>query len=367
MNIASVLQILSGISWLIFIVAIFYAGISASRGRPVKGILSIIIAIAVVAVILTSLSAGLVFVQPEERAVVISAISPKGYRDAALDPGLHWIIPYVENVIFYPISRQTYTMSVAPAEGQIEGDDSVSARTSDGQEVRVDASVIFAIDPAKVIQVHIEWQNRYANDLVRPLARGAIRDAISQFRVDQVYSTKRAEVISQMSETMSDKLSENGLVLHDFVLRDIMFSKEYAASVEQKQIAEQQAQQAKFVVEQRKQEAEQARQVAEGKADADVIRSEGEAKARLIQAKAESDALKMIGDALKGQPDLLTYQYITNLAPGIQVMLVPNDNPYILPLPTPKTAIEEKPAQTHSQGQPQPTPEVVIPSPTPGQ
>ncbi len=52
--------------------------------------------------------------------------------------------------------------------------------------------------------------------------------------------------------------------MHDFVLRNIAFSPEYAASVEQKQIAEQLAQQAAFVVQQRKQEAEQARKTARG-------------------------------------------------------------------------------------------------------
>ena len=42
-----------------------------------------------------------------------------------------------------------------------------------------------------MIQVHIEWQNRYMNDLVRPQARGIIRDVVSQYRVDEVVSTKR--------------------------------------------------------------------------------------------------------------------------------------------------------------------------------
>ena len=63
---------------------------------------------------------------------------------------------------------------------------------------------------------------------------------------------------------MTEKLAANGLIMYDFILRNITFSPEYAASVEQKQIAEQLAQQAKFVVEQRKQEAEQARQVCPG-------------------------------------------------------------------------------------------------------
>jgi len=148
-----------------------------------------------------------------------------------------------------------------------------------------------------------------------------------------------------MDEAMREALANNGLLMAEFVLRNITFSPEYAASVEQKQIAEQQAQQAAFVVEQRKQEAEQARQTAQGQADAAVIASEGEAKAivikaqaeadaRIIQAEAEAQALELIADALATNPDLLTYNYIEKLGPGVQVMLVPNDNPFLLPLPS---------------------------------
>jgi regulator of protease activity HflC (stomatin/prohibitin superfamily) len=276
----------------------------------------------------------LVFIQPEERGVVISAIDPKGYREQALQPGLSWIVPFFENVVTYPISRQTYTMSIAPNEGQIQGDDSITARTLDGQEVFVDASVIYAVNPNGVVQLHIEWQDRYSDDLVRPLARGVIRDAISQYGVAQVYSSKRVELIEQINARMEEKLAENGLTLVDFVLRNITFSPEYAASVEQKQIAEQQAQQARFVVEQRKQEAEQARQVAEGQADAAVINAQGQADSRIIQAQAEAQALDLLAAALKNNQDLLTYTYINKLSPGIQVMLLPSNSPFLFPLPT---------------------------------
>jgi regulator of protease activity HflC (stomatin/prohibitin superfamily) len=137
----------------------------------------------------------------------------------------------------------------------------------------------------------------------------------------------------QITSVMEEKMAENGLLLADFVLRDIDFSEEYAAAVEQKQIAQQQAQQAAYVVEQRKQEAEQARQTAQGQADASVIRSQGEAEARIIQAEAEATALELIAAALQDNPDLLTYQYITKLSPNVQVMYLPTGTPFIFPLP----------------------------------
>ena len=110
-------------------------------------------------------------------------------------------------------------------------------------------------------------------------------------------------------------------------------SAEYAASVEQKQIAEQQAQQAAFVVEQRRQEAQQAVETAKGQADASVIAAEGAAKARLIEAQAEADALKPIEEALANNSELLTYQYISKLAPNISAMLLPSNAPFVFTLP----------------------------------
>jgi regulator of protease activity HflC (stomatin/prohibitin superfamily) len=333
MNIANALQGLVAILWFVTLGLLIVAVLRASRGFKTKALGTAVIIMAVAAGILTSISAGLVFINPQDRGVVISALSPKGYRDQALQPGLHWVVPFFEYVKTYSIKKQTYTMSASTTEGAVAGDDSVQARTSDGQQIYLDASVIYEIDPAQVVAVHIAWQDRYTDELVRPQSRGIIRDAVSQFNVEEVVTSKRFELSTQIRQAMEAKMKENGLVLIDFVLRNISFSTEYAASVEQKQIAEQQAQQAKFVVEQRKQEAQQAIEVAHGQAESVKIRAQGDADARLIQAQAEAQALKMIADALKDNPDLLSYQYISKLAPGVQVMLVPNNAPYLLPLP----------------------------------
>jgi regulator of protease activity HflC (stomatin/prohibitin superfamily) len=334
MNFASVLQGFVAILWIVVVGLIILAVIRAARGYKVRTISIAVLVTAILAVVLTTVSAGLVFIQPEERGVVISAIAEEGYRQEPLQPGLNWIIPYFESVVRYRISRQNYTMSIAPTEGQVQGDDSVAARTSDGQEIFLDAPVIYAINPEQVVKVHIDWQNRYTDELIRPLARGVVRDAVSQFGVEEVVSTKRFELQQFITDAMSSLLAQNGLMLTDFVLRNIQFSPEYAASVEQKQIAEQQAQQAAFVVEQRRQEADQAREVAKGQRDASITIADGNAEARLIEADAEAKALQLVAAALQDNPELLTYTYITKIAPGVQVMLLPSDNQFLFPLPT---------------------------------
>jgi regulator of protease activity HflC (stomatin/prohibitin superfamily) len=301
-------------------------------------------AVVALALVLNVVAAGLVFVEPTERGVVVTALGEGGVRDEALTPGLNWVVPFFDRVVKYPISRQNYTMSIAHQEGAIQGDDSIEARTSDGQLVRVDASLIFAIDPNKVVDVHIAWQNTYLDGLIRTISRGVIRDAVSQYGIEEVYSTQRQALTDLINKDMKVRLEQEGFILIDFVLRNIAFSDEYAASVEQKQIAEQLAQQAAFVVDQRRQEAEQARQEAEGLADASVIRAEGEAQAviiaaqaaaeaRLLQAEAEAKALELLGAALAANPDVIQLQYIEKIAPNVSVMLLPGDNPFLFPLP----------------------------------
>jgi regulator of protease activity HflC (stomatin/prohibitin superfamily) len=335
MNIASVLQGLATFSWLVVLGIIVLAVVRASRGRPLKNAVTMVILVVVFAILLTTISAGLVFIQADQRGVVISAIAPKGYRDQVLQPGLRWVIPFAENVKTYSVARQTYTMSVASAEGQVQGDDSIRARTRDGQEVNVDASVIYSIDPNMIIQLHIEWQDRYQDAVVRPLARGVIRDMASQYGIEEIVSSKRAEMVQKITDELTIKLGENNLTLVDFILRDIHFTEQYAAAVEQKQIAEQNALQAQYVVQQKKQEAEQVRQTAQGAADAAVISAQAEAKSIQIKAEAQAAAWAVLAKVLNQNPEMLTYEYIQKIAPNLQVIYLPSETPLLLPSTTP--------------------------------
>jgi regulator of protease activity HflC (stomatin/prohibitin superfamily) len=344
MSFTDVISVLAGFSWLAVIGVIGFSVMRAARGEA-RGNTSMVAVVVIIALVLNLASAGLVFIEPTERGVVISALQDGGLRPDVLQPGLNWVVPYLDRVVTYPIFRQTYTMSIAHTEGQLQGDDSVEARTSDGQIVLVDASIIFTLNPVDVIQTHVRWQGNYIDGLVRPFARGVIRDAVSVFGIEEVYGSRRADLTASIRERLEIEFEKEGLTLVEFVLRNIAFTTEYSASVEQKQIAEQLAQQAEFVVQQRVQEAEQARQQAQGVADAAVISAEGSAKsllinaeasaaARLVEADAEAQALRLLGQALAENPEVLSLQYIEKLAPNIRAMLIPsNGEQFILPLP----------------------------------
>jgi regulator of protease activity HflC (stomatin/prohibitin superfamily) len=313
---------------LALVIYIVYVGSQRAQGRNLKFSVILIAILAVGGLVLNALGRGLVFVPPQERGVVISLSG--GMRPNALQPGVHFVAPFIEYVERYSIGQQSYTMSGVSNEGQVTGNDSVSARTSDGQEVFIDATVTYQVDETNVPALHVKWQSRFEDGLVRPQTRSIIYNVVAGYKVEEVYSTKREALQKVISDNLDKVFRENGLKLTSFLLRNITFNKEYADSVERKQVAQQDAERARFIVDQEKQEAERVRVKAQGVADATITQAKAEAEAKVIAATAEAEALQKISAALKANPDLLTYRYIEKIAPTIQTMLLPANQPLIL-------------------------------------
>ncbi len=279
-----------------------------------------------VAIFLTLLSASLVFIEPQESAVVVSVLSPNGYREQPLRSGLHFIVPLAERVVQYPIYWQTYTMSKEVDEGVKTGDDSISARTSDGQLVYLDSSVIYRIDGNEVVRLHIELQNRYVADFIRPIMRGVIRTEVSQFTADEINSSKRKNLEANLEELLRAAFNGKGFVLDRFLLRNVSFSGAYSAALEAKQVAEQGRIQTDY-------QAEQMRRLAQGESDRSRILAEGRAAAIKIEADAQAAAVTLIRDALQNDPLTAQFWAIQKLNPNVQLMVLPANSPFLFPLP----------------------------------
>ena len=342
MNIDTALAIITVVAWISYVAYVSVALFRTARDEGLKRALVRFFSLQIllpmlVPIVLNILSASIVFVFPQERGVVISAVSPKGIRDRPLQAGLHWIVPLLEEVVRYPVYWQTYTMSGKPLEGEVAGNDAIVARTADGQEVSLDCSVIFRIDSEQVNRVHIDWQNRYVQDFVRPSVRGIVRSLVSAYTVDEVNSDKRRDLESSLDAKLRNSFVDKGFILDQFLLRNIDFSDVYRASVEEKQVALQQATQREHQADQIRKlaegKADEVRTMAKGEADAVIVKAQAQAQARIILAEAEAEALRVVGETLTERPDILTYTYIQKLSPAIRAMLLPSDNPFILPLP----------------------------------
>jgi regulator of protease activity HflC (stomatin/prohibitin superfamily) len=320
------------IGWGLIAVAIIYVFVvsqARARGGTQKVSLFVAGGLVILGLLLNTLSRGLVTIPPNERGIVLNAFT--GIRLPTLEPGVHFIAPFIESVKRYSTGQATYTMSKTPNEGQVQGDDSVTARTSDGQEVFLDASVTYRVDTGRLPSLLQNFPtDNWEQVVVRPRARSIVYNRVATYRVEEVYSTKREELQKRIEDDLRTALDKDGLILEALLLRNITFNQEYAKSVEEKQVAQQNAERAKFVVDQERQEAERIRVQAQGRADAAVTGAKGEAESQIIRAEAEAKSLELIAKQIRDNPSLLTFRYIEKLTPGVQTIFLPANQPFLL-------------------------------------
>lgn len=351
MIISGMLAALAGLLWLALIAYVAWVVFERARGGQRKISVSLALTILALALVSSTLGSGLVVVDAGEVGVVFNAFS--GTREEPLYPGIHFVIPYVETVYRYSTLEQVYTMSKIHSEGEVLGDDSLWSPTSEGLQVGVDSSTRYKIDPRKAAHIHNNFRNTYAQVLVRPAIRSMVRLYVSQYTVTEVYGPKRVEIQAKMEEAIRSRFEGEGILLLSFDVRNINFTDEYARSIEQKQIAQQQAEQMQFVLQREQQEAERKRVEARGVKDAAVIKAEGEA-----------EALRLINEQLAKNDRLLTYRYIDRLSPNVQVMMLPSGSPFILD-PRQLMGLSQEGAQSAEPStSPSPTP-IPLPTATP--
>ena len=161
------------------------------------------------AVILPSYKVFAVNIEPDERGIVITSYqSPR--HNKILEPGWHFMIPG-ERVQIYDISPQTYTM-LSP--------DSIRAKTLDGKEIFVETSIVYAVEPNKVTDLYVKWQNQYEDGIVRPESRGITRDVLSKYNANET-STQLLQIEQSIVNELKKQLTENFLILIKFSITAI--------------------------------------------------------------------------------------------------------------------------------------------------
>jgi len=338
MNLSSLLGILSIAGWVMVIAGAGVAITSAAQKRNSQpGIVLALVGL-LVGVLFFAVSAGIVLVGPTEVAVVFQSVGGDGAANSLwpnpLGPGVHLIVPIINQPILYSTERHTYTMSKTTNEGAKGGDDSIATRTLDGQQVYVDVSISYNIDPSKANLVHIRWKDRFQEEFVRPLVRGAIRDVVAGYNVDDVNGGKRAEIQSKIYEFAIPKFLDNGLQIGDLTIRNITFSDEFIKAIEARKVAQQQAEQALQEANRQrtlaKGQADAAVTSAKGEADANIEKAKGDAQAIAVRAAADAKALALINEQISKNPLLIQWRYIEKLAGQIRLVLIPSNSPYLI-------------------------------------
>lgn len=320
-GISAILGGVALLGFLAFLAGVGIVVVAASQGKPVRGGVVLALLGLVFGLIMSIVSQGVVVVQPQERAVIFNTLSGE-LTETGLTPGTHIVIPILQDATTYDVSQQEYTMSAMSEEGQRPGDDGIVARTRDGQEVQIDITVLFNIDPDQINLVHVRWQNRYRDEFVRPTVRNLVRNEVAQYDAESIYGESRATLEDEMEQAIRDEFAQEGLQLTDALIRSLTFSDEFVQAIEEKVTEQQSLQRAEIAQ-------ERIRVEAEAEANAAIERARGNAESIIIEAEAQAQALALISEQIAANPSLIQYEYIQRLSDNISMILLPSDSPFL--------------------------------------
>ena len=187
--------------------------------------------------------------------------------------GLHFVNPFAE-VVKLSVRTETYTMVAADREGQVRGDDSVYALSSDGVVMLMDVSVAYKLTDASAPWMYRHIGRGYVDSIVRPAARAAVPEATAKYTFQDAYSTGRETLAVLVKQKMTERITSvlrqygdlrgDGVVIQEVFLRKIELPPNLKHAIELKMQAEQEAQRMRFVLDREKCEAERKRIEAQG-------------------------------------------------------------------------------------------------------
>ncbi len=192
--------------------------------------------------------------------------------------------------------------------------ESASVPSSEGLVMNLDTSLIYHLNPEKAADVYQRVGPRYADVLIEPNLRAAIREATASHTANALYTGEREMVAKQVFDQLTAKLGERGITIESVLLRDIQLPQTLKASIEAKQQAEQEALAMNFRLQKEKQEAERKRIEAAGIRDFQQIVAQGISPALLewkgIEAtenlaKSSNSKVVVIGNNKNGLPLIL--------------------------------------------------------------
>lgn len=211
--------------------------------------------------------AALYDVKGGTRAVIFDRLS--GVQEKVVNEGTHFLIPWLQKAIIYDVRTKPRNISTTTG-------------SKDLQMVSLTLRVLHRPEVQQLPKIYQNLGLDYDERVLPSIGNEVLKAIVAQFDAAELI-TQREAVSNRIRTDLLKRAGEFNIALEDVSITHMTFGREFTRAVEQKQIAQQDAERARFIVE----KAEQERQ-------ANVIRAEGEAESAEIISKAVAKA----GDGL---------------------------------------------------------------------
>jgi regulator of protease activity HflC (stomatin/prohibitin superfamily) len=198
-------------------------------------------------------------IKPGEAGVLFHKFGEGLNKEVIYGQGFHVIAPW--NTMFvYNVKEQTT-------------EEAMDVLDKSGLSISVDVSVRYNPFPNKIGHVHEQFGTNYVNVLVIPEIRSAVRQVMGRYTAEEIYSTKRSEVETNIIQESENTLSsdKNNIRMNALLIRSINLPDGIKRAIESKLQQEQEALAYQFRLDKEKSEAERKKIAAQGEAIANQI------------------------------------------------------------------------------------------------
>merc|ERR1719473_332212 len=191
-----------------------------------------------------------------EQAVMFNrfAAGGAGVSEKVYGEGTHFMLPWFQNPTIYSI--RTRPKDIQTTTG-----------TKDMQQITLWVRLLFKPRPEKLPFIHQTLGTQYDTHVLPSVGQEVMKSVVAQYDAEQLL-TLRGEVSREIRSQITERCAAYDILLDDVAITHLTFSKDYATAIEQKQIAEQEAQRQAFNVAKAEQEKLASIKLAEGEAEA---------------------------------------------------------------------------------------------------
>ena len=238
--------------------------------------------------------------KPGERAVVFKKFTGGLEKDNILIPGFQVLAPW-NDLIRYDVKEQ-------------KAEETMDVLDKGGLSINVDVTIIFNPFYDKIGYLHENIGINFVSVMVIPNVRSAVRAVTGRYTAEEIYSTKRGEVETEIIEATRKALADKDIDMKDLLIRSITLPEKIKAAIESKLQQQQEALAYKYRLERETSEADRMRIQAQGIADynkiisqsltSNILKQKG-IDATLELANSPNSKVVIIGSGDDGMPMIL--------------------------------------------------------------
>ena len=241
------------------------------------GAAKIVVAAVIVLIVIAVVASSSVKIVDAGNRGILTHWNAVDLTNPPLDEGIHFVIPFQDDVIQMEVRTLKY-------------DTSTRSASQDLQTVQTTVTVNYHPDTEKVHFLYKEIGLSYENRVIQPAIDETVKQVSANYNAEELI-TKRPLVKADIENAIRDRLNQFYIETEVISITDFEFSPLFAKAIESKVEAEQKAQ----------------------KAENDLIRIEVEARqleaqavglaaANVAEAQGEAEAIGIINDALSNNP-----------------------------------------------------------------